>query len=126
MRQTPLGPQLLATGDTLRFCVGSCSEPRSNVWSVIGGRRTDEVYLAARNVMGSAKLSMHSSGRWRWAMTSEEATRRQLDAEQDRVILRWEQPAPVAPGLDASSDHLRPLFKLPLTRTGEVAQERCY
>lgn len=54
--------------------------------------------MAARHVMGSAKLSMHSSGKWRWAMTSEEAARRQLTAGQDRVITRWEQPAPVAPG----------------------------
>jgi hypothetical protein len=98
MRQSPPGPQRLPIGATLRFALGSRNGPRSNTWSVIGGRTSDEVYLAARDVMGTAKLSMHSSGRWRWAMTSKEATRRQLAPGEDRVMGRWEEPAPVAPG----------------------------
>lgn len=64
----------------------------------MGSKNSDEVYLAARDVMGSAKLSMHNSGRWRWAMTSQEAARRQLAAHEDRVMSRWEVPAPVAAG----------------------------
>jgi hypothetical protein len=104
VRQAPPGPQLLPPRGTLRFALGSSEGLRSNTWSVIGtqsmtgSQTTDEVYLASRYVMGSAKLSMHSSGRWRWAMTSQEAARRQLPPETDRVIVRWNEPLPIAEG----------------------------
>ena len=64
----------------------------------LGGKKTDEVYLAAWDVMGVAKLSLHESGRWRWAMTNEEAIRRQLGPDEDRVLQRWDPPAPIAEG----------------------------
>jgi hypothetical protein len=48
--------------------------------------------------MGTVKLSLHSSGKWRWAMTSEEVARRQLPPDSDRVIARWDKPAPIAQG----------------------------
>jgi hypothetical protein len=93
----------------------------------VGGKNGDEVYLAARDVMGSAKLSMHSSGRWRWAMTSQEAARQQLAAHEDRVMLRWEVPAPVAAGwiraatLSIPSLAIRPLGQEKIPRKGDIA-----
>jgi len=45
VRQSPPGPQLLPVGATLRFALGSNDGPRSNTWSVVGGRR-DGVPLA--------------------------------------------------------------------------------
>jgi hypothetical protein len=98
MKLTPPGPQLLPVKGVLRFALGSATGLRSNTWSVTGGKTTDDVYLAAREAMQSAKLSMHSSGLWRWAMTEPEATRQQLGADQDRVMLRWSPPEPIGPG----------------------------
>jgi hypothetical protein len=98
VKQTPPGPQLLPVEGKLRFALGSLDGPRSNTWSVIGGKKTDEIYVAARYVMGVAKLSIHQSGRWRWAMTNEEAVKRKLGPDEDRVMLRWEPPTPIGPG----------------------------
>ena len=97
MKQMPPGPQLLPVGSA-----EVCSRPRewarSNTWSVVGGKKTDEVYLAAREAMAAAKVSMHSSGRWRWAMTEQEAARRQLGPDDDRVMWRWVRLTPIGPG----------------------------
>jgi hypothetical protein len=98
VKQTPPGLQVVPVGGVLRFALGQASGPRSNTWSVVGGKRTDEVYLAARDVMSAAKVSMHSSGRWRWAMTEQEAARRELGPDEDRVMWRWVPPAPIGPG----------------------------
>lgn len=55
--------------------------------------------------MGRQKLTLHESatlrrepGTWRWAYTEEEAQRRGLPREVDRMLNRWDAPAPFTPG----------------------------
>jgi hypothetical protein len=88
----------LPAGGVLRFALGSADGPRSSVWSVIGSRNTDDVYVGARDTLPSAKLSLHESGKWRRAMTRQEAERQNLPDGGDRVMNRWEVPEPVADG----------------------------
>ena len=78
--------------------MGSATGPRSNTWSVIGSKNSDDVYIGARQVLRAAKLSLHASGRWRHAMTAEEAARRMVTEGEDRVMNRWEPPTPIGTG----------------------------
>ncbi|GAA1269956.1 hypothetical protein GCM10009609_36270 [Pseudonocardia aurantiaca] len=48
--------------------------------------------------MAYIKLSLHRSGRWRMAWTSEGAAAVGLSAGADRVLTRWERPDDVRPG----------------------------
>ena len=53
----------------IKFAVGSHDSPLSAVW-VVSASGSD-VYVGARHVMQSIKLSLHRSGRWNLAFTSE-------------------------------------------------------
>lgn len=88
----------LSPGGTLRFALGSADGPRSNIWTVFGSKNTDDVYVGARDTLPLAKLSLHESGRWRRALTSQEAARQNLPDGIDRVMNRWEVPEPIADG----------------------------
>src|SRR6266516_8189503 len=88
----------LPAGATLRFALGSADRARSNVWTVFGSKNTDDVYIGARDTLPAAKLSLHESGKWRRALTSQEAERRNLPEGVDRVMNRWEVPEPIADG----------------------------
>jgi hypothetical protein len=98
VKQTPPGPQFLRAGGKIRFALGSAGGPRSNTWSVIGGKRTADVYLGARDIMGLEKVSLHVSGRWRRAWTPAGAMQQDLPEDADRVMNRWEAPQPIAEG----------------------------
>jgi hypothetical protein len=88
----------LPVGGTLRFALGSADGLRSNVWTVFGSKNTDDIYVGARDTLPMAKLSLHKSGRWRRALTSQEAARQNLPDDVDRVMNRWEVPEPIADG----------------------------
>jgi hypothetical protein len=56
----------------------------------------DEVYLAPRTMARVIKMSLHSSGIWRWAWVKHSAPDQEL--EGDRVHKRWLRPGPFVPG----------------------------
>jgi hypothetical protein len=56
----------------------------------------DEIYLAPRGMARLVKLSLHSSGIWRWAWVEKSVLDREL--EGDRVHERWLKPSPFIPG----------------------------
>jgi hypothetical protein len=76
-----------------RFAVGHPSRGFSTVWTAFGNR--DDYYIGSRSFMGSQKVSLHTSGICRVALTS-----RQYDmlAEQglpqpaDRAATKWQRP----------------------------------
>lgn len=98
MKQPTPDTLILPAGGILRFALGSVSGARSNVWTVFGSKNTDDVYVGARDMLPMAKLSLHESGKWRRALTSQEAERQGLPDDVDRVMNRWEVPEPVAEG----------------------------
>ena len=75
MKQPTPDTLILPAGGTLRFALGSAHGARSNIWSVIGHQNTDDVYVGARDTLPMAKLSLHESGKWRRALTAQEAER---------------------------------------------------
>lgn len=73
----------------LRVGVGSPAEPYSMVWRFWSTR--SDVYIAARTLAGVAKLSLHESGVWASAFTTESGVT--LDSG-DRRHATWRRPPP--------------------------------
>jgi hypothetical protein len=80
----------MASGEkkTLRFAVGGPDDYRSAIWRLwVQG---NDVYLAARAVMGFIKFSLHHSGKWRLAWTERSGIL--AKGSSDRVEGRWTRP----------------------------------
>lgn len=78
----------------IRFAVGPPEEYRSAVWRFWASR--NDVYLAARNAVGVLKFSLHASGDWRVAFTSE--SKIVIPELGSRVIGHWSRPPEFRPG----------------------------
>jgi hypothetical protein len=79
---------------------------RSSTWSVVGGKRERDIYIGARQAMGSHKLSLHRSGKWRLAEVQNR------DDGRDRVITRYEPSPEVASGWRFAAQILVPTTSL--------------
>jgi hypothetical protein len=80
--------------NVVRFAVGEPAAPQSQPWRLwVQG---DEIYLGATDVLRAVKVSLHKSGVWRIA---EVAELKRDDPAKDRVIARWQRPAPLQSGL---------------------------
>ncbi len=79
---------------TIRFAVGPPHEARSSIWRLwVQG---NETYLSTRGLASTLKLSLHQSGKWRLAWTSDSELFAQ--GTNDRVEQRWERPPEFYPG----------------------------
>lgn len=87
-----------AKDHALRFGVGSTEGPHSMVWRVWVA--SDEVYVAPRVFADVAKVSLHSSGRWRSGFSEDHIQRSgmYMSPRADRAILKWHRPPETAPG----------------------------
>jgi len=73
---------------TIRIGLGTPESPKSTLWTItVGG---SEVYIAQRFTFSLAKISLHSSGKWRFAVNSDKWTK-----ESDRALVKWDRPQPV-------------------------------
>lgn len=77
---------------TLRVALGSPTEPFSSVWRFWVNR--SDVYIAARILAGLFKISLHESGVWVLAFTSESGA----VFESNRRGMTWRRPPEFAPG----------------------------
>lgn len=84
-----------------RFAVGSSTLPRSSLWRVWTSKPPkSDVYIAVRHLAGILKISLHESGVWRAAFTSQFAERRfDRDPTESRLIERWKRPGDLSPGV---------------------------
>lgn len=79
---------------TVRFAAGSPERPHSAVWRLwVHG---SDAYLGARMVLGTIKLSMHQSGQWISAFTSQSGA--VIDETGSRRTHTWQRPAEFTPG----------------------------
>ena len=78
-----------------RFAVGSAEGPRSTVWRLWTRKGTSDVYIAARTLGGSLKVSLHESGVWRYAFSEEHWEGQASTGNKDRMIERWNRPPPI-------------------------------
>jgi len=73
---------------TVRIGVGSAASPKSTLWTIkVGG---SEVYISRRSTFALAKISLHSSGKWRFAINSD-----RWDKETNRALVQWQRPVPI-------------------------------
>ena len=80
--------------NALRFAVGNPNEYRSSIWRL--WVEANDVYLASRFAARLLKFSLHQSGIWRLAWTSESGVK--AKDSNDRVEKRWQRPAEFYPG----------------------------
>lgn len=78
----------------VRFGVGSPDGQYSMLWRAwVQG---DEIYLAPRSMANLIKMSLHSSGIWRWAFVGGSVIDKEV--EGDRAQGKWLKPSPFFPG----------------------------
>lgn len=78
----------------MRFGLGTAQGQYSTVWRVwVQG---DEIYMTSRMFGRWMRLSLHSSGIWRWAFVESSATARQMKG--DRAQRKWLRPSEFIPG----------------------------
>jgi hypothetical protein len=84
---------------TVRFAVGEPDGPRGCVWRVWSNK--NDVYISAWALTNVQKISLHQSGHWRNAFTSEFAAKDTplLSPGQDRATDKWYRPDDFVPGL---------------------------
>jgi hypothetical protein len=79
----------MKAGSTLRFRVEDLSRGvESSTWSVVGSKRSGDLYFSGREIMGDLKISLHESGVTRMAWTSAAASDR-VEPGADRLLSRW-------------------------------------
>jgi hypothetical protein len=93
---------------TVRFAVGRPDGPRSSVWRL--WTRGDDIYLSLRDLTKAQKISLHSSGRWRNAWTTEQVAKGLpfVGPGQDRATDKWDRPPELAPGVTRAFDVVVP------------------
>ena len=85
-------------GGTLRFAVGEPGQ-RSSIWNIWAPKKYSDVYLASRTIAGMQKFSLHESGDWRYAWTSQYMDSEEGSGLEERIIDQWRRPEPDADGL---------------------------
>lgn len=94
----------------VRFAVGDPAGAQSSIWRLWTGRKHSDVYLAARTVAQDVKISLHESGNWRHAFTSEHVSGPSplVSPDQDRAVSKWQRPPEMAPGVTMAFQILVP------------------
>ena len=89
----------LRTGP-IRFAVGAPDGFTSNSWR-FWTERSGDAYLACRDNFQNMKVSLHASGRWRMAFTSEAIARNPalVPVGGGRAWEVWDEPPPVVPDI---------------------------
>lgn len=77
----------------IRFGVGTPDKPYVPVWRIWAQR--SDVYLSARDIAGTLKISLHESGEWVTQFTTQSSIK--IDGASRRVM-KWQRPAPFADG----------------------------
>lgn len=86
--------QLPIRGNSVIFAVGSPQGVTSNSWKIWTSPKKGDIYVACRDNMVEAKISLHGSGRWRMAFTEES---RLFWEDNNRAWTVWQKPNPHLP-----------------------------
>lgn len=93
--------ELTNPGGTTCVCVGSPKGRSSSVWAFQASPRDKDVYIANLSIADFQKMSLHASGKWRWAWSQLYASQN-LNPDQDRAIVKWDRPEESVPGWTAA------------------------
>lgn len=83
----------MAKKDAIRFAVGEEGDQYTPVWRAWNNR--SDVYLAARSTAGLLKLSLHESGQWMSAFTTQSGVTLEQGGRRQAT---WHRPNEFAPG----------------------------
>ena len=77
----------------LRFAVGTPNGQTSNSWLIDTGKKGD-IYVICRDNFSDSKVSLHASGKWRYAFSDSLAKDRPdlVPPGSDRAQLKWNPP----------------------------------
>lgn len=79
----------MTAGSTLRFRVVDPTRGiESSTWSIVGSKKSGDLYFSGREIMSDLKISLHASGMNRIAWTTAVASSR-VAPGADRVLSRW-------------------------------------
>lgn len=97
---------------TIRFAVGSVGGHRSGEWRVI--TKGSDVYIESIGLAGVRKVSLHRSGKWSDAFTSEFFREKPdwLDGLDDRSSERWIRPKDLSLGVSLAFRIIVPTSEL--------------
>jgi len=88
--------------EPIRFVVGSLDGCRAGTWRCwTPGASKNDVYLGPRSIAGEFKASLHETGSWHLAFSSEFKTRMQAEGRwigRSRLTRQWQRPKALAPG----------------------------
>jgi hypothetical protein len=102
VRQTALmedtEPPALKAGSTIRFRIEDHTGGiESSTWSIVGSKKSGDLYFSGREFMGDLKLSLHESGITRMAWTAAASASR-VAPGANRVLSRWTAIDPLPNG----------------------------
>lgn len=96
----------MARVEKVRFAVGAPEGPRSSTWKLwvdnrlSRGKPKGEIYLGNRGIAGDLKVSLHRSGQWQVAFTSQsEFAAKRRERGLPRQTQTWERPSPDKDGV---------------------------
>lgn len=100
----------MAKNSVVRFAVGNPAGAQSSIWRLWTSGKYSDVYLAARTVAQDVKVSLHGSGNWRHAFTSEHMSgpSPHISPDEDRARSKWQRPPEIAPGVTRAFQILVP------------------
>jgi hypothetical protein len=87
------GKSLPIGGRNVRFAIGTPTGRSSNSW-LIETRKTGDIYIICRDNFSESKVSLHASGKWRYAFTDSIAKTRPdlVSPGSDRALHKWNPP----------------------------------
>jgi hypothetical protein len=108
----------------VRFAVGPPNGLTSNAWRIWATKKGD-VYIACRDNFKEAKVSLHASGRWRMAFTTEAISNdpRLLDCDKNRAWEVWDRPPESFPETVIAFRLIFPTTELAVRPEQRVASE---
>lgn len=86
------------TKGPVRFAVGDTDGLTSNSWRFWATNNGD-VYIACRDSFKEAKVSLHTSGRWRMGFTEQALARGIPFHDGNRAMKVWNKPPEIGPGV---------------------------
>jgi len=81
---------LSGPGGVVRFCVGDPAGSHSAVWRVWANRNTFDVYVTARDIADTQKISLHETGDWRHQFLNSELAQKYTD-QPNRILDQWQE-----------------------------------
>lgn len=88
-------PVLIKPGGGIRVALAEFpdgSGKRSGTWRFFTGRNTPDIYLAARQIAGVAKVSLHASGKNKHSFINDDEASRFVPPGASRHLDEWDRP----------------------------------